>query len=114
MCKASHLERFREGIAVATVYGNITRKEREEELIMASKGRDESRLEQGQRDTRIRRDTAVRGSMGTPASGRDTQKVTPETDVFRDESESKADREQMRRKSEEKQPKQPGRPPLLG
>ncbi len=50
---------------------------------------DQSPLEQGRRDTEIRRDTAVRGSMGTPASGRDTPKVTPETDVFKEQPEKR-------------------------
>ncbi len=43
----------------------------------------ESPLEQGQRDTEIRRETAVRGSMGKPASGGNSPKVTPDSDVFR-------------------------------
>lgn len=51
---------------------------------MAKNRDDESPLEQGRRDTEIRRDTAIRASMGTPASGRETSKVTPETDVFKD------------------------------
>ena len=62
-----------------------------------AKDRDEqSPLEQGRRDTEIRRDTAVRGSMGTPASGRDTEKVTPETDVFHEESEAGREQEVIR------------------
>jgi hypothetical protein len=36
---------------------------------MASRKDDESTLEQGKRDTQIRRDTQVRGSMGVPPSG---------------------------------------------
>jgi hypothetical protein len=51
---------------------------------MAKNRNAESPLEQGRHDTEIRRDTAVRGSMGTPASGRETPKVTPETDVFKE------------------------------
>jgi hypothetical protein len=44
-----------------------------------------SPLEQGQKDTEIRRDTAIRGSMGKPASGADSSKVTPNSDVFKDQ-----------------------------
>jgi hypothetical protein len=53
---------------------------------MAANRDAESPLEQGRHDTEIRRDTAVRGSMGMPASGRDTKKVTSETDVFKDQA----------------------------
>jgi hypothetical protein len=53
---------------------------------MAKNQNAESPLEQGRRDTDIRRDTAVRGSMGTPASGWETLKVTPETDVFKEQA----------------------------
>jgi hypothetical protein len=53
---------------------------------MAKNRNAESPLEQGRRDTKIRRDTAVRGSMGTPASGREIPKVTPETDVFKEQA----------------------------
>jgi hypothetical protein len=52
-----------------------------------------SPLEQGRRDTEIRRDTAIRGSMGTPPSGSDdSSKVTPNSDVFNEPS----TREQVR------------------
>lgn len=67
---------------------------------------DESPLEQGQRDTQVRRDTAIRGSMGTPASGKDEQKVTPESDLFKDEPESTPEQERARGSA----PQGPGRP----
>jgi hypothetical protein len=63
---------------------------------MARKRDDESRLEQGRHDTEIRRDTAVRGSMGTPASGTGGQKVTPESDSFRDQPGSQPESERVR------------------
>jgi hypothetical protein len=75
----------------------------------------ESPLEQGQRDTDIRRETAIRGSMGEPASGTDTPKVTPETDVFKDEPQSERSGEQVRGSAsgESQRPtRQPGKLPL--
>jgi hypothetical protein len=50
------------------------------------------------RNPQIRRDTAVRGSMGTPGSGRDESGATPDSDSFQDESPS---RERMRARAEE-------------
>lgn len=51
--------------------------------------------EQGERDTEIRRDTEVRGSLGIPPSGNDTEKVTQESDLFHEQpgSDSKDDRQ---------------------
>jgi hypothetical protein len=63
---------------------------------MVKDRKDESPREQGRRNTNIRRETAVRGSMGTPASGRDTQRVTPETDVFKEQAESGREHEDIR------------------
>jgi hypothetical protein len=70
-----------------------------------------SPLDQGQRDTEIRRETAVRGSMGKPASGADSPKVTPESDVFNDQP----TREQMRGgtpREPQRPARQPGKLPL--
>lgn len=55
---------------------------------MANTRDQQSPLEEGRRNTQIRRDTDVRGSMGVPASGSDTEKVTPDTDVFEDEDQA--------------------------
>ena len=46
--------------------------------------RREDKLEQGRRNTQIRRDTAIRGSMGTPASGMDSPTVTSDNDLFKE------------------------------
>jgi hypothetical protein len=46
--------------------------------------KDESRLERDERNTEIRRETQIRDSMGQP-SDPDEPKVTPESDVFKDE-----------------------------
>ncbi len=82
---------------------------------MPSRKEDRSRLEQGQRDTEIRRETAVRGSMGTPASDRDTAKVTPESDAFKDQRAERPSPEDVRGSSpsESRRPQRtPGRLPL--
>ena len=63
---------------------------------MAKHRDDQSPLEEGLRDTEMRRETAVRGSMGTPASGHDAPKVTPETDVFKEQPEPKRETESIR------------------
>jgi hypothetical protein len=63
---------------------------------MATKRDDQSPLEQGERDTEIRRDTAVRGSMGAPASGRNTPKVTPDTDLFKNQPETERSSDELR------------------
>ena len=71
---------------------------------MAKNQGSQSRLEQGRRSTRIRRETQVRGSMGEPASGRENQKVSRETDLF--EKESTRDRESVRgARGEEAEPR---------
>jgi hypothetical protein len=79
---------------------------------MPSNKDDRSRLEQGRRDTQIRHDTAVHGSMGTPPSG-DAEKVTPQSDMFKDE-ESKRPGEDMRGSAspESRPQRKPGRLPL--
>ena len=67
---------------------------------MAKYRGDESPLEQGHRDTEVRRDTAVRGSLGAPPSG-PGRKVTSETDVFREQPEPQRDRDAIRGSLEE-------------
>jgi hypothetical protein len=47
--------------------------------------KDQSPLEQGQRDTEIKRETAIRSSLGEPTPGTDEPKVTPESDVLKDQ-----------------------------
>ena len=47
--------------------------------------KDQSPLDQGLRDTEIRRETQIRDSMGKPTPGTDEPKVTPESDVFKDQ-----------------------------
>jgi hypothetical protein len=47
--------------------------------------KDESPLEQGKRDTEIRRETQIRNSLGKPTPGTDEPKVTPESDVIKDQ-----------------------------
>lgn len=49
--------------------------------------KDESPLEQGERDTEIRRETDVRGSLGIPPTDKEP-KVTPEDDLFKDQRQS--------------------------
>jgi hypothetical protein len=51
--------------------------------------KDESRLEQGKRDTEIRRETQIRESLGKPTPGTDEPKVTPDSDVLKDQPEPK-------------------------
>lgn len=51
----------------------------------------ESRMEQDERNTKIRRDTQIRGSLGYPPSG-DEPKVTPEDDLFKDEDTRQSER----------------------
>lgn len=52
--------------------------------------RDESGLdEQGERDTEIRRETNLRDSLGPVVSHEDEKKVTPESDVFKDQPPTK-------------------------
>ena len=48
---------------------------------MWQKKNDQSPLEEGRRNTRIRRDSAMRGSMGMPPSGGDAEKTRPESDM---------------------------------
>lgn len=73
----------------------------------------ESPLERGQRDTEIRRETATRGSMGKPASGTDTPEVTPDTDVFKDQSSSTEEQVRSGTPREPQRPaRQPGKLPL--
>jgi hypothetical protein len=48
--------------------------------------KDESRLEQGKRDTEIRRETQIRNSLGKPTPRTDEPKVTPESDVLKDQA----------------------------
>jgi len=46
---------------------------------MASKReRRMSRMEQGERDTEIRRETEIRGAMGVPPSGAESSRPNPE------------------------------------
>ncbi len=45
----------------------------------------DSPLEQGKRNTEIRRETQIRDSLGEPTPGTDQPKITPENDVFEDE-----------------------------
>jgi hypothetical protein len=68
---------------------------------MATKD-ERSRVDQGKRDTEIRRETDVRGSLGSTPSG-DRPKVTPESDVFGERDSSSESRRPQR---------QPGRMPL--
>jgi hypothetical protein len=81
---------------------------------MSAKRDDQSSVEQGKHNTDMRRDTAVRGSMGTPASGRDTEKVTPDSDMFKDQPQSERSSEKVPGSaSESRRPtRQPGRLPL--
>lgn len=51
---------------------------------MADDLKDESPLEEGLRDTELKEETHVRGSLGLPPTD-DEEKVTPESDVFRNE-----------------------------
>jgi hypothetical protein len=67
--------------------------------------RKQDKLEQGMQDSEIRRQTQVRGSMGTPPSGSD-RKVTPDSDVFKERMRGSDTSESERRQ------RQPGRMPL--
>lgn len=73
-------------------------------VSMAKDEKNESPLEEGRRNTEIRRDTAIRGSMGEPASGENTETVSPETDVFGDEDELADDRSNLRRHRADDEP----------
>jgi hypothetical protein len=46
--------------------------------------RKQDKLEHGRHDTEIRRQTQVRGSMGSPPSGGE-RAVTPDSDVFKEQ-----------------------------
>jgi hypothetical protein len=48
---------------------------------------DLSPLEQGRKDTEIRRETQIRNSLGKPTPGTDEPKVTPESDVIKEQPE---------------------------
>jgi hypothetical protein len=72
---------------------------------------DRSRVDQGKRDTEIRRETDVRGSLGSTPSG-DRPKVTPESDMF-GERDTSSGEEIRGSSSESRRPqRQPGRMPL--
>jgi hypothetical protein len=67
---------------------------------MASRNDERPRQDQGKRNTEIRRDTDVRGSMGTPPSGRESS------------DQSQPSREEVRGSESNRPPRQPGRMPL--
>jgi hypothetical protein len=67
--------------------------------------RKQDKVEQGKQDAEIRRQTQVRGSMGSPASGGE-RTVTPDGDVFKERMRGSESSESGRRE------RQPGKMPL--
>ncbi len=51
--------------------------------------KDRSRLKQGLRNTEIKRETDVRGSLGKATPGTDAGRVTPDTDLFKKQEDPK-------------------------
>jgi hypothetical protein len=67
--------------------------------------RKQDKLEQGKQDSETRRQTQVRGSMGSPASG-EGRAVTPDSDVFKERMRGSDSNESGR------SPRQQGKMPL--
>jgi len=73
---------------------------------------DKRSLEQGHRDTEIRRETATRASMEARASGREASTVTPHTDEIKNPSTSTHEQVRGGTREPQRPPRQAGKLPL--